>query len=236
MELHSLLSPKEETPEETETPALGSPGTQTSTEKSKRRRTSKTFGFEPPAPVEWTAADDCLLRECMQIHFDFKKIAQKVRFSSRVKAKDVEERWAALLYDPQGASSTDDVSSANKGGNSRSKRVLWSDAEEEILSRECGSANFRSFVHVLETHRPQFHSSRTPKSLEAHYYRMKRLRTAADTEGLLLLPHSRPKQVIYSGWTRTRRKTKLGTSGDCSSTPPRNREPVPCTGRERSPH
>jgi len=54
------------------------------------------------------------------------------------------------------------------------KRVLWTAKEEEILRREVANTKFRGFQNVLERHRVYFHSSRTAKSLEAHFYRMKR--------------------------------------------------------------
>jgi hypothetical protein len=37
-----------------------------------------------------------------------------------------------------------------------------------------GGSQFEGFQSILEKYRSDFHSSRTPKSLEAHYYRMKR--------------------------------------------------------------
>jgi hypothetical protein len=36
------------------------------------------------------------------------------------------------------------------------------------------NGSFVSFQYILEKYRDKFHSSRTAKSLEAHYYRMKR--------------------------------------------------------------
>ena len=54
------------------------------------------------------------------------------------------------------------------------KRVLWNEWEEEILRYEVVVNHQFQFQHVLEKYRSQFHSSRTAKSLEAHYYRMKR--------------------------------------------------------------
>lgn len=53
------------------------------------------------------------------------------------------------------------------------KRVLWTSLEEEILKQEV-NGSFISFQYILEKYRDKFHSSRTAKSLEAHYYRMKR--------------------------------------------------------------
>ena len=54
------------------------------------------------------------------------------------------------------------------------KRVLWNDWEEEILKYEVMIKQQFHFQNILESYRSQFHSSRTAKSLEAHYYRMKR--------------------------------------------------------------
>ena len=72
------------------------------------------------------------------------------------------------------------------------RRVLWSNEEEQMLIQEVGASStcwqlqagapdFVSFQRTLEKYRDIFHSSRTPKSLEAHYYRLKRSRPAPDS-------------------------------------------------------
>jgi len=61
------------------------------------------------------------------------------------------------------------------------KRVLWNEWEEDILRYEVMVHRQFQFQQILEKYRSQFHSSRTAKSLEAHYYRMKRSNHLSDT-------------------------------------------------------
>lgn len=60
------------------------------------------------------------------------------------------------------------------------KRVLWTPKEEEILTQEASKADFPGFQTLLEDFRNKFHPSRTARSLEAHYYKMKRGKQSAE--------------------------------------------------------
>lgn len=54
------------------------------------------------------------------------------------------------------------------------KRVPWSEEEDEIIKNELKSKGSVSFQHLLDKYRDKFHPSRTIRSLEAHFYRLKR--------------------------------------------------------------
>eukprot|EP01119_Soliformovum_irregulare_P025141 TRINITY_DN9229_c0_g1_i1.p1 TRINITY_DN9229_c0_g1~~TRINITY_DN9229_c0_g1_i1.p1 ORF type:complete len:226 (-),score=42.29 TRINITY_DN9229_c0_g1_i1:669-1346(-) len=118
--------------------------------------------------LRFTPQDDVSLKEQVQNFGTFDKLIRAVKFSQKFTAEDLKQRWAALLYDPVVAEASAKAMSTLP---SQTKRVLWSPLEEEILRQEAGNM---SFLHILEKFRDKFHSSRTAKSLEAHYYRMKR--------------------------------------------------------------
>lgn len=119
----------------------------------------------------WTANDDLLLKEAMQNIGDYTKISRSVKFSYKYSRDEVEARWLAMLYHPEHAP---EIAARMAELPSLNKRVLWNEWEEDILRYEVLIKNQFQFQHILETYRAQFHSSRTAKSLEAHYYRMKR--------------------------------------------------------------
>jgi hypothetical protein len=82
----------------------------------------------------------------------------------------METEWKRLLYD---ADYSAVAAEGMVGALAMSKRLLWTEDEEAILKRESRD-NMNNFHLLLDKYRPLFHSSRTSKSLEAHYYRMKK--------------------------------------------------------------
>jgi hypothetical protein len=56
-----------------------------------------------PTQHKWKPSDDILLKESIQTLFDCDKIATNVKFSARFTAKEIEDRWIALLYDEETA-------------------------------------------------------------------------------------------------------------------------------------
>jgi hypothetical protein len=55
-----------------------------------------------------------------------------------------------------------------------SKRAPWNEEEDEIIYSELKKKGYISFHYLLDHYRYQFHPSRTIRSLEAHFYRLKR--------------------------------------------------------------
>lgn len=102
---------------------------------------------------------------------DLSKIAKSIRFSCRFTPQELEERWKIMLYDPDiSLQIAKDISMLPP----TTKRVLWTQKEENILIQEASKSDFAGFQHLLEKYRAKFHPSRTARSLEAHYYKMKR--------------------------------------------------------------
>jgi len=54
------------------------------------------------------------------------------------------------------------------------KRVPWNEEEDELILSELKAKGSVSFQHLLDQYRDRFHPSRTVRSLEAHFYRLKR--------------------------------------------------------------
>jgi len=138
---------------------------------AKKQRTVKSKSSGEYDPTLWTTKDDLLLKEMVLNTLDITKVAKSTKFSKKFTQAEVEARWQAMLYDPNVASN-----SAKEMAKlpPLHKRVLWSPVEEELLKQEVSKEPFLGFQAVLEKFRPKFHVSRTAKSLEAHYYRMKR--------------------------------------------------------------
>ena len=133
--------------------------------------TAAPVGGNVGAEARWTAADDVLLKDALQQTGDFDRTAKSVKFSVRMSARELEQRWQQLLYDEALATQAATAMASAQPP----KRVMWTEAEEETLMREASKREFRGFISLLENPalRPIFHSTRTAKSMEAHYYRMK---------------------------------------------------------------
>jgi len=54
------------------------------------------------------------------------------------------------------------------------KREPWTKLEDEIIFNELKEKGHISFQHLIDKNRYKFHPSRTVRSLEAHFYRLKR--------------------------------------------------------------
>lgn len=134
----------------------------------------------------WSATDDVLLKDSLQTLGTLEAVARQVRFSVRVTPEQLEERWRRILFDENVAREAA-VQMSSAAAQGLAKRVMWSAREEEVL-RGIGPTGYTAFLALLEQpgQREIFHSSRTPKSLEAHYYRMKRygsLQAAGEAAG-----------------------------------------------------
>ncbi len=70
--------------------------------------------------------------------------------------------------------------------NTNTKRVPWTEEENKIIidevrcyrflpnTRQLKRRKFISFQHLIDSNRERLHPSRTVRSLEAHFYRLKR--------------------------------------------------------------
>ena len=75
-----------------------------------------------------------MLKEEAQRTASFEKIASRVKFSLKFSAKEIEERWKAMLYDP--TISRDAAKGMISLPTNANKRVLWTVEEEQILKKE----------------------------------------------------------------------------------------------------
>ncbi|KAL0228845.1 hypothetical protein GEMRC1_013465 [Eukaryota sp. GEM-RC1] len=106
----------------------------------------------------------------MEAGDSFTNLAGSGKLSSQFPTSVLQQRWKSMLTDPDFVQK---ISKTMAGSISLGKRAKWTDIEERLL-RDGVANNFVSFANILETHKSKFHPTRTPKSLEAHYYKMKR--------------------------------------------------------------
>ncbi|KAL0212808.1 hypothetical protein RCL1_006434 [Eukaryota sp. TZLM3-RCL] len=122
------------------------------------------------AGMSFSPADDIAIKEAIETGETFASLAQSGKLSAPFPTSILQQRWKALLTDPEFVKH---ASAAMMSSMSLGKRAKWTDLEEKLL-REGVAHNFISFSDILEKNRSKFHPTRTPKSLEAHYYKMKR--------------------------------------------------------------
>mmetsp|Transcript_15814 Transcript_15814/g.17569 ORF Transcript_15814/g.17569 Transcript_15814/m.17569 type:complete len:497 (+) Transcript_15814:52-1542(+) len=120
----------------------------------------------------FTAEDDQLLREMVGLFFNLTKVHKTVKFSRPFTLTQLKNRWRDMLYSEE----FDSEREAMGRLQTLKKRVQWSKIEDDVLKSEVGKSgpSVNNFQQVLEKHRLIFHPTRTAKSLEAHYYRLKR--------------------------------------------------------------
>ena len=119
----------------------------------------------------WKPEDDLQLIDFRLAGASFSHIKENAKFSSKFSLIQIAGRWSFLLYDEK---ASQNLGTSIENSQWLNKRVLWGEEEERILRQERVIGSTFNFLQMLERHRPEFHYSRTPKSLEAHYYRMKR--------------------------------------------------------------
>ncbi|KAL0219712.1 hypothetical protein P9112_005365 [Eukaryota sp. TZLM1-RC] len=150
--------------------------------KSKRRASSSTAPKKPRVKIDpddisrntggrlFSAGDDIAIKEAMEAGDSFASLATSGKLSQSFPTSILQQRWHTMLYDP------DFIKLASKAmtkAMSLGKRAKWTDVEEKLLI-DGVAHNFISFSNILSTHKAKFHPTRTPKSLEAHYYKLKR--------------------------------------------------------------
>lgn len=142
----------------------------------------------------WLSQDDVKLRAAIESGILLCDVHKKVRFSVKFTKQDLIDRWFALLYDPSISSQ-----SAAKAAfqSNTTKRVPWAQTEELRLKTE--TAKDLNFTRILNTFRADFHPCRTSKSLEAHYYRMKRNGTLGHSGNPKLLKQQKQKNLKRRG-------------------------------------
>lgn len=121
---------------------------------------------------KWTPQDDLLLKNAAERGLDATEIAEQVKFLNNYTPEEILERWKVLLYD--NATAKQAAKNFLILEQSGVKRVPWTEEENAIILDELKKKGFIGFQQILDKYRDQFHPCRTVKSLEAHFYRLKR--------------------------------------------------------------
>ncbi|KAL0480253.1 microspherule protein 1 [Acrasis kona] len=120
----------------------------------------------------WTPQDDLLLKNAVERGLRENEIQKQVKFSFKFSQDDIKERWKSLLYDV----GVSELAAKHMVilSNVNSKRVPWTEEENKMILDELKRRKFISFQHFIDSNRERLHPTRTVKSLEAHFYRLKR--------------------------------------------------------------
>jgi hypothetical protein len=121
---------------------------------------------------KWCPQDDLLLKNAAERGLAADEIAEQIKFQSSFTADEILDRWKALLYD------NDTAKTAAKQmitlEQTSTKRVPWTEEENAIIIDELKKKRYLGFQQLMDKYRDEFHPCRTVKSLEAHFYRLKR--------------------------------------------------------------
>eukprot|EP01080_Neovahlkampfia_damariscottae_P000859 gene859-9108_t len=120
---------------------------------------------------KWCPMDDLLLVEAVESNLDPIDIVSTVKFQTTFSMDEVTERWEALLYDKEISKKAVEAMNVIRYNT---KRIPWMKEEDEIIINELKEKGHISFQHLIDRNRYKFHPSRTVRSLEAHFYRLKR--------------------------------------------------------------
>lgn len=146
--------------------------------KSRKNRKTKNFELanQDYGVLEkinsWSYVDDNLLIKAAEKGLNKKEIADTVKFSIPFSEDDIEDRWREILYEKETANA---VSKAVvKLLRSTLKRTSWTKREETIIKKEYKEKGYMSFPHVLSKYKNEFHPCRTVKTMESHFWSMKK--------------------------------------------------------------
>lgn len=124
----------------------------------------------------WRPTDDLMLISAVQQTNDLAAVHLGVKFSCRFTLREVEDRWYALLYDPQISKiAIEAMRSLHPGVITMAlNNALWSREEELILSKILSTdpGHLETFQKVLKDNPCVFHTCRTATSLHHHWVLM----------------------------------------------------------------
>jgi microspherule protein 1 len=117
-----------------------------------------------------------MLISAVQQSNDLAAVHLGVKFSCRFTLKEVQERWYALLYDPQISKIAIEAMRTLPPGvvTMALNNALWSVEEEAVLARipSTDAGHLETFQSLLKAHPSVFHACRTPTSLHHHWVLM----------------------------------------------------------------
>jgi len=133
--------------------------------KQKKTTTSASSGPNSiPPSATWNCNDDMLLLNSIQDNF---KISIENKYSVKVTKQFLLDRLTILLYKEDEAQR---VSMEIKNLTQLKKRENWTFREDDLLVKSVTT----QFQELLENNRLIFHSSRTAKSLENRFYKLRK--------------------------------------------------------------
>ncbi|KAF0976109.1 hypothetical protein FDP41_004784 [Naegleria fowleri] len=124
---------------------------------------------------KWCPHDDYLLVKAVERGMSAEEIRGTIKFERPFTIEEITERWLAILYDPMIAQTTARHLVVLQNLKNY-KRVPWSSEENQIIFKEAEIHQDvpLNFELIYDKYRDCFHPSRCPKTLEAHYQRMRR--------------------------------------------------------------
>ncbi|KAG2381421.1 hypothetical protein C9374_006410 [Naegleria lovaniensis] len=142
----------------------------TNTDSSCTSRTHKLSKF-----YKWCPHDDYLLVKAVERGMSAEEIRGTIKFERAFTIEEITQRWLAILYDPMIAQTTAKHLVVLQNLKNY-KRVPWSSEENQIIFKEAEVHQDvpLNFELIYDKYRDCFHPSRCPKTLEAHYQRMRR--------------------------------------------------------------
>jgi len=124
---------------------------------------------------KWCPHDDFLLVKAAERGLSAEDIRATIKFERAFTTEEITERWLGILYDPVIAQTTARHLMILQNTKNH-KRVPWSSEENQIIFKEVESHQdvTLNFELIYDKYRDCLHPSRCPKTLEAHYQRMRR--------------------------------------------------------------
>ncbi|EFC39334.1 predicted protein [Naegleria gruberi] len=124
---------------------------------------------------KWCPHDDYLLIKGVEKGMSAEEIRGSIKFERSFTTEEITERWLSILYDPTISQITGKHMNMLQSVKNY-KRVPWSNEENQIIFKEAETHKEvpLNFELIYDKYRDCLHPSRCPKTLEAHYQRMRR--------------------------------------------------------------
>eukprot|EP00762_Andalucia_godoyi_P003478 ANDGO_04324.mRNA.1 hypothetical protein len=171
-----------------------------------RRRKVTSRSRSSSVNERWRVTDDIEIVRLATQGYPLHAIPKLAQLSYPFTVQDVTARWDSLLHDePLADAVTKQISVFL---DTQNKRVPWTATEDQILTDEYLKKGIVNFDFMLDKFRQVFHPSRTAKSVEAHFYKLRRAGKLPDLAPLPTLKHegSRSKEPL--------KKRRRGAKGE----------------------
>jgi hypothetical protein len=148
---------------------------------TKRRKVAGRSVRQSTVSERFRVSDDIeILRLCSQ-GYPLHVIPKLAQFTQPFSTEDVTARWDALLHDQQLADTVTRQIAVFL--DTQNKRVPWTKPEDDLIMKFFHDNGTMNFELMLDKYRGVFHPSRSIKSLEAHFYKLRRSGKLPDPEG-----------------------------------------------------